>query len=177
MIDLKIGDVDLAEYIWKDEHVNDLAAIMIDRAVVALDSEAKFHHGGPGRTSGIFWGFYVTKNGSPSPRNRTNFSIDEDERWEIAMSYRGPYITALSFHGVHRPEDHPGLITMVADKITSPSLVAMTKKLAQELRLIYLDAHELRALEIPWEELQGDAANRLDYSEMPNAFNLLFYEY
>lgn len=177
MIDLKIRDIDLSEYIWNDENINDSAAIMIDRAVVALDPKANFHHGGPGRTSGIFWGFYVTKKGAPTPRDRSNFSIDEDERWEIAMSYRGPYITALSHHGVHRPEDRPDLITLVMDKTTSPSLVAMTKKLAQELRLIYLDAHELMALEIPWHELQGDAADRLDYSEMPNAFNLLFYEY
>ena len=176
MIDLKIGDVDLAEYIWNDEHINDAGAILIDRAVVALDPEANFHHGGPGHTSGIFWGFYVAKNGYPSPRSRDNFSVDEDERWVIAMSYRGPYITALSYHGLHRSEDRPGLITMVQDKITSPFLVAMTKRLAEELRLIYLDAHELRALEIPWDELQGDAADRLDYSEVPNAFNLLFYE-
>ena len=61
--------------------------------------------------------------------------------------------------------------------VTSAVLVAMAKKLAEDLRLTYLDAHELRALEIPWDELQGDASNRLDYSEMPNAFNLLFYEY
>jgi hypothetical protein len=53
----------------------------------------------------------------------------------------------------------------------------MAKKLAEDLRLTYLDAHALRALEIPWEELQGNAADRLDYCEMPNAFNLLFYEY
>lgn len=53
----------------------------------------------------------------------------------------------------------------------------MVKKLAEHLCLTYLDAHELMALEIPWDELQGNAANRLDYSEMPNAFNLLFYEY
>jgi hypothetical protein len=33
------------------------------------------------------------------------------------------------------------------------------------------------ALEIPWDELQNNAEMRLDWSEMPNAFNLLFYEY
>ncbi len=85
----------------------------------------------------------------------------------IALSYRGPFITALSWGDLSKPED----------SMTSTVLVAMAKKLAEDLRLTYLDAHELRAIEIPWDELQGDASNRLDYSEMPNAFNLLFYEY
>jgi len=65
----------------------------------------------------------------------------------------------------------------MADKITSLTLVAMTKKWVQDSRLIYIDLQAHRALEIPWDELQGNAADRLDYSEMPNAFNLLLYEY
>lgn len=175
MIDLKIANVDLAEYIWNDENVNVSASILIDRAVVALDPRAGFHRGGPGHTSGIFWGFYVTKKGAPTPRSRSEFSIEKDEKWEIAMSYRGPYITALSYHGEHRPEDRSDQFTMISDKTTSPALVTMVKKLAEDLRLTYLDAHELMSLEISWDELQNNAEMRLDYSE-PNAFNLLFYE-
>ncbi|MGC4396391.1 hypothetical protein [Hydrogenophaga sp. T2] len=174
---LRIGDIDLSEYVWQPTHVHDRTVIRIDRAVMALDPEAEISNGGPGERSGIQWSFLVTKNGQPTPRKLQEFLTGEDEQWQIALSYRGPLITAISFQGERRAGNRPDLIHMMADKVTSPALVAMTKKLADDLRLVYLDAGELMALEIPWDELQGNAADRLDYSEMPNAFNLLFYEY
>ncbi|WP_286747927.1 hypothetical protein, partial [Aquabacterium sp. UBA2148] len=115
----------------------------------------------------IAWHFIVKRDGSRTNHLSEEFVVGEDERWKIALSYRGPFITALSWSDLNHRED----------QVTSPALVAMVQKIAEDLRLTYLDAHELRALEIPWDELQGNAADRLDYSEMPNAFNLLFYEY
>lgn len=167
MTRLFIGNVDLSEYIWNDRHVHDRSLIAIDRAVVALNPKPFLNRGGPGDISGIAWFFLVRADGTRTTHDDASFVAGEDERWEIALSYRGPFITALSWRDIDKRED----------AVTSPALVAMVKKLADDLRLTYLDAHELRALEIPWDELQGNAADRLDYSEMPNAFNLLFYEY
>lgn len=167
MTQLRIGETDLSEYLWKDTNVHDRTLIRIDRAVVALDPKVEIGHGGPGDWSGIQWTFLARRDGSATPRNYASFCLGEDERWRIALSYRGPFITALSWRDPNNFED----------KVTSPALVSLVKQLAEKLRLTYLDAHELRALEIPWDELQGNASNRLDYSEMPNAFNLLFYEY
>lgn len=167
MTKLCIGDVDLSEYIWRDTKVHDRTLMRIDRTVVALDPEVDVGHGGPGDWSGIQWIFLVKRDGTRTDHDDSTFVIGEDERWLIALSYRGPFITALSWRDLNDSED----------KVTSPALVTMVEKLAKDLRLTYLDAHELRALEIPWDELQGNASDRLDYSEMPNAFNLLFYEY
>lgn len=167
MTQLRIGTTDLAEYIWNETHVHDVTLITIDRAVMALGRDVRLTFGGPGDTSGIAWHFIVKRDGSRTDHGSEEFVVGEDERWEIALSYRGPFITALSWHDLSQP----------ADQVTSPALVCMVKKLAEDLRLTYLDAHELMALEIPWDELEGNASNRLDYSEMPNAFNLLFYEY
>jgi len=89
-------------------------------------------------------------------------------RWRIALSYRASLITAVSWSAPEKRDDDA----------TDPELVELAKKIAADLSpLIYMDQHELRALEIPWDELQGDANMRLDWSETPNAFNLLFYEY
>lgn len=167
MTRLLVRNVDLSEYIWNGVHVHDRSLIAIDRAVVALDQKPFLSSGGPGDISGIAWIFLVKGDGTRTTHDDASFVVGEDERWEIALSYRGPFITALSWRD---PNDFE-------DKVTSPALVRLVKQLAEKLRLNYLDAHDLRALEIPWDELQGNAANRLDYSEMPNAFNLLFYEY
>lgn len=167
MTHLRIGNNDLSDHIWNDTHVHDATLITIDRAVVRLDPKVRVSFGGPGDTSGITWRFIVQKDGSPSLHERDAFTKGVDEKWEISLSYRGPLITAISWQNPDEPEDMS----------TSPALVAMAQKLADDLRLTYLDAHELMALEIPWDELQGNAADRLDYCEMPNAFNLLFYEY
>jgi hypothetical protein len=167
MTPLRIGHTDLAEYIWNDTRVHDTTVITIDRTAVALYPKVHLSWGGPGDTSGIQWIFFVRNDGTRTEHDVDSFVIGEDEKWKIALSYRGPFITALSWHDPNNFED----------KVPSPALVRLVKQLAEQLRLTYLDAHELRALEIPWDELQGNASSRLDYSEMPNAFNLLFYEY
>ncbi len=167
MTELRIGETDLSEYIWNDTNVHDVTLISIDRAVMALGRDVRLTFGGPGDTSGIAWHFIVNRDGTRTDHTSEEFVVGEDERWKIALSYRGPFITALSWHDPNNFED----------KVTSPALVSLVRQLAEKLHLTYLDAHELRALEIPWDELQGNASNRLDYSEMPNAFNLLFYEY
>lgn len=167
MTDLCVGGVDLSEYIWNDTNVHDVTLITIDRAIVALGRDVRLTFGGPGDTSGIAWHFIVNCDGSRTDHSTEEFVAGEDERWEIALSYRGPFITALSWSDLNQR----------ANQVTSPALVFIVKKLAEDLRLTYLDAHKLMALEIPWDELQGNAVDRLDYSELPNAFNLLFYEY
>lgn len=167
MTDLCVGGVDLSGFIWNETNVHDVTLITIDRAVMALGRDVRLTFGGPGDTSGIAWHFIVNRDGSRTNHGSDEFVVGENERWKIALSYRGPFVTALSWRDLNLQED----------PVTSPALIAMVKELAENLRLNYLDAHELRALEIPWDELQGNAASRLDYSEMPNAFNLLFYEY
>lgn len=167
MTNLCLGGVDLSEYIWNDTRVHDTTVITIDRATVAMHPKVHLSFGGPGDTSGIAWTFLAKRDGTRTDHDDDTFEIGEDEKWKIALSYRGPFITALSWRDPNQRED----------QVTSPALVAMTEKLAERLRLHYLDAHDLMTLEVPWDELQGNAADRLDYSEMPNAFNLLFYEY
>lgn len=167
MTDLRLGGIDLSEYIWNDTNVHDVTLLTIDRAIVALGRDVRLNFGGPGDTSGIAWHFIVHRDGTRTDHKTEEFVVGEDERWEIALSYRGPFITALSWRELNQR----------ADQLTSPALASMVKKLAEDLRLTYLDAYELMALKIPWDELQGNASNRLDYSETPNAFNLLFYEY
>jgi hypothetical protein len=163
----KLAGIDLAPYLWAQCSPFVPELLKIDRVLYAIDPRLKFSEGGPGHVSGCSWLFLTTPEGKPSKRGYEEFVVGTDERWEVAASYRGPFLTALSWTD----------IAVSADKITSPALVAMTKKLAQELGLVYFDAHELMALEIPWDELQGNAEMRLDFSEMPSAFNLLFYEY
>lgn len=167
MTNFCVGGVDISEYIWNETHVHDTTLITIDRAAVSMYPKVRLSWGGPCDTSGIQWIFFAKNDGTRTDHDETNFVEGEDEKWEIALSYRGPFITALSWSDLNRS----------ADSVTSPALVAMVKKMAEELRLTYLDAHELMDLEIPWDELQNDAEMRLDWSEMPTAFNLLFYEY
>jgi hypothetical protein len=163
----KIAGFDLAPYLWAQCSPFVPELLKIDRVLYAIDPRLKFSEGGPGHVSGCSWLFLTTPEGKPSKRGYEEFVVETDERWEVAASYRGPFLTAISQRDLAQRED----------QTPSPALVQLVKKLAADLGLVYLDAHELRALEIPWDELQGDAEARLDYSEMPNAFNLLFYEY
>ena len=87
--------------------------------------------------------------------------------WRVSLSYRGPLISAVSCSG--------GL-SHGEDISTNPKLVALCISMAAELGLSYLDVHELRACVISWDEMTEEACERLDYSDMPNAFSLLFYE-
>jgi hypothetical protein len=138
----------------------------IDRRLTAIDPKAKVEHHGPRRVSGCTWGLLVDATGCGLSQWTDDWP-EGTERWEIALSYRGPLITALSWKTYREPED----------AVTSPRLVALARDIASQFHLSYLDAHELQNLEIPWDDLQGDANMRLDWSDMPNAFNLLFYEY
>lgn len=162
-----ISDVDVSEYLWNNCNKHEPTLLRIDRTVCAIDSKPFFDRHPPGENSGCSWTFLAKRDGSQTTHDDASFVVGEDERWRIALSYRGPFITALSWRDIDNRED----------VVTSPVLVDMVKKLAQDLGLTYLDAHELRDLEIPWDELQNDAEMRLDWSEMPTAFNLLFYEY
>ena len=162
----KLAGIDLAPYLWAQRDPDVPSLLKIDRVLYAIDPRLKFSEGGPGQVSGCSWMFLTTPEGKPSKRGYEEFVVGTDERWTSAASYRGPFLTALSQRDLEQRED----------QTPSPALVQLVKKLAENLRLIYLDAHELRALEIPWEELQNNAEMRLDWSEMPNAFNLLFFE-
>lgn len=162
-----VSNIDISEYLWSDRNKHEPSLLKTDRVVCSLDSNPHFDRHPPAENSGCSWTFLAKRDGTRTAHDDASFVVGEDERWQIALSYRGPFITALSWSDLDKRED----------QVTSPALVSMVKKLADDLRLTYLDAHELRALEIPWDELQGNAEARLDWSEMPNAFNLLFYEY
>lgn len=162
-----IAGIDLTHWLWEKCSPNVRSLIKIDRALYAIDQRLKFSEIGPGQISGCTWLLVTTPSGKRSESGYESFQPGIDERWELAASYRGPFLTAISQRDLSKREDRE----------TSPALVELAQQLANELNLVYLDAHELRAMEIPWEDLQGDSANRLDYSEMPSAFNLLFYEY
>jgi hypothetical protein len=158
------------ESLWKPAHVTGGWATLIERVGAALrdiEPTVRLRHHEPGQISGCTWDFYVDANARGVGARVGPWPTDAIAWWRVALSFRGGLITALSWSDPDLAED----------QITDPKLVRLAEKIAQELRLIYLDAHELMALEIPWEDLQGDASNRLDWSEMPNAFNLLFYEY
>ncbi|XVJ69750.1 MAG: hypothetical protein HEQ39_08905 [Rhizobacter sp.] len=173
MTNYLISNIDLSKVLWLDSKVSQTWAaylIGIDRKLHAIAASVCFEHHGPGHTSGCTWDLFVDEKGkvcdiasSPGPRWPKGVS-----RWRIALSYRASLITAISWSDPEKREDD----------VTDLKLVALAKEIATDLSpLIYMDQHELRALEIPWDELQGDANMRLDWSEMPNAFNLLFYEY
>lgn len=163
----RIAGIDLAPWLWSERAPDVLSLFKIDRALHSIDSELKLSEGGPGQVSGCTWLLLAAPDGGPSKEGYESFEVGKDERWRFAASYRGPFLTALSQRDLLLRED----------AVTSPALVELAKRLAADLNLTYLNAHELRALEIPWDELQGNASDRLDWSEMPNAFNLLFYEY
>jgi hypothetical protein len=163
-----LHDFDLTSFLWRETPPAAWAYFItgIDRRLTAIDPKAKVEHHGPGRVSGCTWGLLVDAAGC-GLSEWTDDWPEGTEQWEIALSYRGPLITALSWKAYREPED----------AVTSPRLVALARDIASQFHLNYLDAHELQNLEIPWDELQGDANMRLDWSDMPNAFNLLFYEY
>jgi hypothetical protein len=165
----ELQGIDLSAFLWRyDQHIPSWAYFItgIDRRLTAIDHKARVRHHGPGRVSGCTWDLLVDASGRGLSEWTDEWPAGT-ERWEIALSYRGPLITALSWRA------H----LQAADTMTSPRLVALAGSIASQFNLNYLDAHELQGLEIPWDELQGDANMRLDWSEMPNAFNLLFYEY
>jgi hypothetical protein len=163
-----IHGVDLTAFLWQPPQVNRWwasAIVEIDRQLRSIDDAAEFDQPGGAHVSGCTWDLWMNQYGDRL--TKVERSIPSPPRWRVALSFRGPLLTALSWS---RPNDFE-------DKVTCEPLVALVKKLATQLRFTYLDAHELRALEIPWDELQGDANLRLDWSDSPNAFNLLFYEY
>jgi hypothetical protein len=149
-----IGDTDLSEALWRPAQVNRDWAVVLDgvaSAIREIEPAVRLEHHGPGQISGCTWDFHVNAEGKGPGRGTTPWPSSAVNRWRVALSYRGPFLTALSWSDPALP----------ADQVTDPNL----------------DAHELRALEIPWEELRGDAEMRLDWSDVPTGFNLLFYEY
>jgi hypothetical protein len=145
---------DLTTFLWRDsQHIPEWAYFItgIDRHLTAVDRKARVGHHGPGRVSGCTWALLVDAAGC-GLSEWTDDWPEGTERWQISLSYRGPLITAVSWKAYREPED----------SVTSPRLVALAKDLASQFHLNYFDAHELRALEIPWYELQGDADMRLD---------------
>jgi hypothetical protein len=162
----QIGDVDISTFLWRASQGSagwTHFIVGIDRRVYAIEPKVRIQHQGPCEYSGCFWDFWVDSHGQGSG------SVGwppGTEHWRVVLSYRAPLITALSWACEGQSED----------TITSPRLVSFAKSIATEVGLIYLDAHELRHCEIPWDEMTEEADLRLDWSE-PNAFNLLFYEY
>lgn len=166
-----LHDVNLAEYLWRDRHIDDLfwarALVGIDRRLRSIEPTVDIEHSGPGHISGCSWTFLVNAQNQGIGNSFVGWPEGTVARWKVAFSYRGPFITALSWTSPSLPEDAP----------VSLQLVSLVQEIASSLNLTYLDAHELMACEIPMDELQGDAPLRLDWSDTANAFNLLFYEY
>ena len=166
----ELSGVDLTDFLWRDAQVNSAWThfiIGIDRRLRAIEPDVFIEHHGPGRLSGCTWRMLVGADGKGCGEKKCLIWPAGAERWELTLSYRGPLITALSWRSQDESED----------ETTSVQLVELARELAAELRLTYLDQRELRAFEIPWDDIQGDANLRLDWSDQPNAFNLLFYEY
>ena len=161
---------DVYEALWRPAQVNREWATAIDGVACALrdvEPTVRLEHRGPGQISGCVWTFFVDEEGRGRGPRLDGWPVGAAAMWEVAFSYRGPFITALSWHDPKLP----------ADKVTCPKLVRLVQKVARALGLTYLDAHEMGDWEIPWDELQGDAEMRLDYSDTATAFNLLFYEH
>jgi hypothetical protein len=162
-----IEDVDISAFLWREAQVTQGWTYFItgiDRRLFAIEPTVRIQHHGPCMPSGCTWNFWVDAAGKGHGDRSWPAGV---ERWEVALSYRGPLITALSWSHAGQRED----------AVTNEKLVSLTKSLATDLGLTYLDAHKLSAYEIAWDELTAEANGRLDYADMPNAFNLLFYEY
>lgn len=162
----QIGN-DMSPFLWGKSQVNPEWAnfiIEIDRRLHAVDPKSHVgHDGGPDLPSGCTWLLWVDAKGKSTESPGWALGV---ERWKVALSYRGPLITALSWIREGEPPSD----------VTNSLLVALCRSLSADLGLTYLDAHELMQCEIPWDELTEEAGGRLDWSEA-NAFNLLFYEY
>jgi hypothetical protein len=164
MIDLK----QLSQALWAPAQVNPAWATMIEAVgckLRCIEPAVRLWHHGPAEISGCTWDLFVDEKGNGIGAVGNPWPAQVWRAWRVALSYRGPFITALSW-----PEQGP------ADDVTDPRLVQLVEAIALSADLTYLDVHEAQSLEIPWEHLQGDASSRLDWSAMPTAFNLLFYE-
>ena len=157
--------------IWSPVQVNPSWAVLIERigdTLRAIEPQTRLRHtGGSGQISGCLWDFYVNSHAQGVGPKRVPWPANASRAWEVALSYRGPFVTATSWTDESSPPD----------EITDPKLVQLVEEIARSERLTYLDAHEAQAWTFTWDELQGDASMRLDWSDTPTAFNLLFYEY
>jgi hypothetical protein len=167
-----LDGLDLSQLLWRDAQVHPTWAkylIHIDRKLRLIEPTSCLLHHPPGRISGCTWNFLVDeKTQGCGLKSGLGWPPNVVAEWRIALSYRASLITAISWSQPDKGED----------AVTDPKLVALVKAIANDLSpLVYIDQHRLRAFEVSWEELQGDANMRLDWSETPNAFNLLFYEY
>lgn len=120
------------------------------------------------------WVFCFDSNGQLAPYPTRHEDTPGLTMLCIAVSRRGPYVTAISYvmirdqytdkSGVFEPEHH-----------ASPKAVELAQQVAQRFGLTYLDADDLYAWEL--DESVADAAD-VDFAEdgweAPNAFILLF---
>lgn len=162
----QIGNVDITDSLWRESQIHwgwTDSITAIDRRMRAIDPRVRFEHHGPRQPSGCTWELWADElENIPKNWGRPG----RYELWTVALSYQGPLITGLSWRRKDKTQD----------VVTSPELVGTCVEMARDLRLTYLDAHELRACEIPRDELNEEASRRLSDSALPNAFNLLFYE-
>lgn len=157
---------DVYEALWCPAIQNEETIERLSLALRRIESAVVPEHHGPGQESGCTWSFFVDAKGNGLGPGPGAWPHDAVRLCQVAFSYRGPFLTALSWNDPRFMPEAP----------TDPLLVTQVKQIGLTLNLEYLDAWQLLAWEIPWDELKGDASMRLDSSEMPNAFNLLFYE-
>ncbi len=159
--------------LWNARQVHPFWAKAIDSigsVLRELEPSVRISHHGPGEESGCTWQIYVDAAGKGVGARTGPWPRSAAGAWEVALSYRGPLITALSWSHPDRAED----------VVTDARLVRFVTGIAADLGLTYADAHDLRRCVIPWEtpdDLPPEVMNRLDWSSEANAFNLLFYEY
>lgn len=139
----------------------------LTRFIRRVDLAAFASHVGPGQISGCIWNLFIDENGRGCGAGMGPWPRSAVKAWQICYSYRAPLITALSWSEPGKKEDEPA----------DPQLIAFARSAADELGLLFVDAHQLQALDIPWGELPPDAELRLDWSNKATGFNLLFYEY
>lgn len=123
------------------------------------------------------WVFCFDSNGqlAPWPRYKTPYEIARGyTAFRIAVSRRGPYITAESYVTTRdRYEDRTGRFE--EERPASPKAVELTQQVARQFGLTYLDAEDLCGWEL--DESVADAADvdcQDEGWDTPNAFILLF---
>jgi hypothetical protein len=124
------------------------------------------------RDSGILWdiefdsfGLHVPSSLLDHPSTRPRAT----RKWEIGMSFRGPLFVASEWSindgRVHEINPQLGV-----------DLLAWAQALASRFGLSYVEGAELMAWQVDAEQMTEEMWGRLDHTDYPNAFQLLFSE-
>jgi hypothetical protein len=131
--------------------------------------DPRFYGGG---SSGSHWLIVFNRQGEhvilPALKPEGEGNTSGYREWEIALSCRGPILTAS--------EQIQGGTAWEFAAEMDPTLASWARALAQQFGLHYVDAAELLAWQVDPATMTEEMQMRMDYTDNPSAFQLLFYE-